>query len=247
MVLPLAAAPAAGVTGQGAIIAGTGARGGGMLLDPTGTPYDKRIPYSLEEPDRPPPQPPKLPDPFVALIAVALAVVSIPNVLLHTYIDKRKDDADCKKELEKYGVATHRDLKNKSMKNVTASHHVLQNAFLQNARGGSAGSISGCPSYDVDDGIAMLINDVPGQDHDKITAMQDKFSRSYRENGTSPTYPEARDQMKKELSEIKNPLPMTPIAAECIALKVDEMMAKKCPAVLTGSKPLHVPYSRKDV
>ena len=231
-------------------LAAAGIGGGGIT--PFKTPGQVEAEGRLDIPKpEPKPEPPKF-DPFLLPLVLLTTLLNIPNVMLNKYLHKEEEEKDCEAELKKYGVGEHRDVSKKSVAGVTASHHVLQNAYLQNERFSNAnfkgGSISGCPNYSENDGVAILVDDTkPLGDHEIITKMQDDYSRRLRLTGTVPTYPQVREQIGKELKTIQKPIRMTEKGKNCILLRVDKMMLEKCPGIMNGSKPLRTPYSREKV
>ena len=215
-----------------------------MLYDPRGYPGQGGVPYDLADPDRPPPQPPKLPDPFSGLITVIAIAVSIPNVLMHIYIDKRKESEDCVKKLAPFRIHPYRQARSQVSEDNPESHHMLQNAFFQSSADRSLKLKSEiCQGYTVDDGLCIPLDE---QEHQEISTMQSKFAaglrKRIREEGGPPlTYPEARAQMKKELKTVKTPKPIDEETAECAAKLVDAQLALQCPSVLSGKTPMRTP------
>ena len=63
----------------------------------------------------------------------------------------------------------------------------------------------------------------------------------HRRNGTTPSYKDLQDEMKKQLMKIKTLSKMTDKAAECIVQLVDQMMKDFCPDILSGQKKVNVP------
>ncbi|MCU7917467.1 MAG: DUF4150 domain-containing protein [Candidatus Thiodiazotropha sp. (ex Dulcina madagascariensis)] len=113
------------------------------------------------------------------------------------------------------------------------SHHVIQNSHLQYPRGTTLSEV--CPGYS--EGAAPCIPLDDGTDtstaHGRVSQMQKGDAKShrkaYRENDKSPTYKDARDDAKKQLTA-KNPGPgLSEGEAECVLIEVDKKFAEMCP------------------
>lgn len=112
------------------------------------------------------------------------------------------------------------------------SHHVIQNSHFQYPRGTTLKEI--CPGYS--EGAAPCIPLEDGTDtstaHGRVSQMQKadakKHRQNYRENNKNPTYQDARNDAKKQLTE-KNPGPgLSDDEAECILIEVDKKFREMC-------------------
>ncbi len=182
------------------------------------------------------PIPPKLPDPKLPPpVLGTFVIIATANALLNRYYDKSKQDEECKETLKKYRVHRYKDRTAFTDKAAQeASHHALQNAHLEFPRG--AGGLQDiCPGYKEGDGVSIPLDDKPNGAHKKVGAMQKKVAQNHRDNGTRPSYKDARQATKDQM---KDGVGMSDAEAECIAKFIDETMKNICPDLVDKNLPM---------
>jgi len=143
-------------------------------------------------------------------------------------------EVDCEEVKVRFPVETYNEQKKKKGPPYDGcqSHHVIQNSHFQYPRGTTLTEI--CPGYSEGDAPCIPLED--GTDvntaHGRTSQLQKadakRHRQNYRENGKSPTYKDARNDAKKQLTE-KNPGPgLSEDEAECILVEVDEKFKEMC-------------------
>lgn len=113
------------------------------------------------------------------------------------------------------------------------SHHVIQNSHFQYPRRTNLPEI--CPGYSVGAAPCIPLDDGPDTStaHGRTSQTQKADAKShqkaYRDDGKSPTYKDARNDAKKQLTA-KDPGPgLSDEEAECILVEVDKKFKEMCP------------------
>ncbi|MEE2732363.1 MAG: DUF4150 domain-containing protein [Pseudomonadota bacterium] len=155
---------------------------------------------------------------------------------------------DCEKVLFEYPVKPHSEQQKdcKALKQETGvekqSHHVIQNSHFQKPRGTTIKAI--CPGYEENDApcIALLDGTDVSTEHGRVSRMQKADAKRYRDRGKNPTYAEARQDAKNQLTEKKPGPGLKEEEAECILKEVDKYFEEKCGG--TADKQLRPPGQR---
>lgn len=142
---------------------------------------------------------------------------------------------DCDQVKIRFPVESYREQKGKKGPpyDDCQSHHVIQNSHFQYPRGTTLSEI--CPGYS--EGAAPCIPLSDGTDtstaHGRVSQMQKADAKAhrkeFRESNKSPTYKDARNDAKKQLTA-KNPGPgLSDGEAECVLIEVDKKFLDMCP------------------
>ena len=75
-------------------------------------------------------------------------------------------------------------------------------------------------------------------DHKKVSNIQKKVAQNHRDNGTRPSYKDARQATKDQM---KDGVGMSDAEAECIAKFIDETMKNICPDLVDKNLPMRTP------
>lgn len=152
---------------------------------------------------------------------------------------------DCTKVLKRYPVERYGDQKSKNTGTYKGkqSHHVIQNSHFQKPRGKTIAGI--CKNYTEDDApcIPLLDGTNPKTEHGRVSKMQKADGKRYRARSSNPTYAEARQDAKKQLTAKPKPGLSAP-EAECVLKKVDAAFKKMCGTQISKQQ-LRAPGSRK--
>jgi hypothetical protein len=163
--------------------------------------------------------------------------------VIHKAKPKPPPKVDCKQVLAKYPVETYAEQKGKKggVYQGAQSHHVIQNCHFQKPRGTTVKGI--CPDYTEASAPCIPLDDGtdPASEHGRISNMQKADGVKYRKSGKNPTYPQARQDAKEQLTAKPEP-GLKEEEAECILVKVDEHFEKICPGI--KGKQLRTPRER---
>lgn len=153
-----------------------------------------------------------------------------------------KSHTEQQKECKKKGDETNTEYQ---------SHHVIQNSHFCYPRETPLAEI--CPGYSVNSAPCIALED--GTDtttpHGRVSQMQKADAKTYRkkykENGTSPTYANARADAKRQLTA-KNPGPgLSEHEAECVLKEVDTQFREMCKSGMSDPSTFKLrPPGRRD-
>ncbi len=147
----------------------------------------------------------------------------------------KESEVDCEEVLKKYPVESYDEQKKKKGPPYEGaqSHHVIQNSHFQYPRGNTLNEI--CPGYSEGEAPCIPLED--GSDtntaHGRVSQMQKadgrRYRQAYKESNVSPTYQDARNDAKNQLTEKKPGPGLSEDEAECILKEVDKKFEKMCP------------------
>jgi len=112
------------------------------------------------------------------------------------------------------------------------SHHVIQNAHFCYPRGTTLTEI--CANYDENLAPCIALQDGtdPSTSHGRVSQMQKADAKAYRaaygENGSSPSYQDARADAKRQLTAPQPGPGLSEADAECVLKETDKQFQKMC-------------------
>jgi hypothetical protein len=134
----------------------------------------------------------------------------------------------CKEVVAEFDIKAHKDKSGKG-----ESHHIFQNAMFQKPRGTNVPGV--CAGYNTNDAPCIMLKT---KAHKAINASQAADGVDYRSTGNKRVkYKEVRKKIQKQLTD---DLGMDNEEAECVMIKVEEEIKKKCPG-MTGNTNMRIP------
>lgn len=149
--------------------------------------------------------------------------------MIHASKQSPTPPVDCEEVKKRYPVERYGDQKKKStgVYKGKQSHHVIQNSHFQKPRGTTIKGI--CPNYSEDDApcIPLLDGTNPKTEHGRVSKMQKADAKRYRAQAKNPTYADARQDAKNQLTAKPKP-GLNDAEAECVLVEVDTQFSKMC-------------------